>query len=238
MRRGSAIAMAAMTRTARAAIIDPQETRACRSRAISGAPENERREERQQLPPARSGRSPAESVRCRAGQHGDGQRRYEQHTFGQVRVNRLEPGQQRVHTRMQRRPLGKREDHSRRGNEEPEGQGRPAQGDERREERESDDGRAHILPTGPAKPADQVGDDLLERNADVRFGPAGKSGVDPTGEIRPGVRLEAHQKRGRVETKPDQKAAATDADQTDQTLRERTSRKEESPACARRPSHR
>ena len=119
---------------------------------------------------------------------------------------------------MQRCPLGKREDHSRRSNEEPEEQRRPARGDKRREERQGDDGRAHILPTGLAKPADQVGEDLLERNATVRFGPAGKSGVDPTGEIRPGVRLEADQKRGRVETKPDQKAATTDADQTDQTM--------------------
>src|SRR5215213_5821203 len=88
----------------------------------------------------------------------------------------------------------------------------------RGDQREGDDDRAHILPTGLAKPADQVGDNLLERNANVRFGPAGKSGVDPTGEIRTGVRLEADQKRGRVESKPDQKIANTDADQTDQTL--------------------
>src|SRR5687768_5105990 len=115
-------------------------------------------------------------------------------------------------------PLGKGEDDRRRGDEEPEEQRRPAQGDERPQQREGDHGRAHVLPASPAESADQRRDDLRERNSDVRLGPTGKTGVDPARKIGPGIRLETDQERGRIETKPEQEDAATDPDQTDQTL--------------------
>ena len=117
------------------------------------------------------------------------------------------------------------------------GQRRPAQCDERRNECESDDGRAHVLPAGPAKPADQRGDDLLEWYSDVRFGPAGKSGVDPTGEIF--LAFASRRTRSAAALRPNPIRRMPPPMPTRPTSApERTSRKEGSPACARRPSRR